>query len=379
MERKETVLIVHNYYKNPGGEDTVVENEKKLLEDHGHKVVLYTRNNAEIDRFSLVQKLLFPLRAIYSLRTAREIKKIVKREGIDVVHVHNTLSLISPSVYRAAKRCKVPVFQTVHNFRLLCPAATFYRNGAICEDCVKGGLHCALKHKCYRSSFVSTLVSAVTLKFNRMIGSYKIDYICLTEFTKKKLSPLVGESRISVKPNFTYDRGKKEKKGEYYLFVGRLEEIKGVRLLIEAFSALPLSLKIAGTGELFEELSKKVEGKGNIELLGYQSKEQVTSLMKGAKALVMCSQWYETFGMVIIEAFSAGLPVVVGDVGNISSLVEEGVNGTKFVYNDVQSLREAVLRMEGSSMEEGAYQTYLKLYTPERSYLQLMNIYRSKQ
>lgn len=378
MERKETVLLVHNYYKIPGGEDTVVENEKKLLEAHGHKVVLYTRRNAEIDSFSPLQKLLFPLRAIYSFRTAREIKKLIDKEGIDVVHVHNTLSLISPSVYRAAKKKKVPVFQTVHNFRLLCPAATFYRDGAICEDCVKGGLSCAIKHKCYRSSLASTLISAATLKFNRMIGSYKIDYICLTEFTKNKLSSLVGESHLFVKPNFTYDRGKKEGKGSYYLFVGRLEEIKGVRLLIEAFSSLSLPLKIAGTGALEGEILEQTKGKDNIELLGYQDKEQVTALMKGAKALVMCSQWYETFGMVIIEAFSAGLPVIVGDIGNISSLVEEGISGTKFVYNDAQSLREAVLRMESASMEEGAYQTYLKHYTPEENYQKLLEIYRHR-
>ncbi|MBO4988849.1 MAG: glycosyltransferase family 4 protein [Clostridia bacterium] len=376
MERKETVLLVHNYYKISGGEDTVVENEKKLLEAHGHKVVLYTRRNAEIDSFSPLQKLLFPFRAIYSFRTAREIKKIIEKEGIDVVHVHNTLSLISPSVYRAAKKKKIPVFQTVHNFRLLCPAATFYRDGSICEDCLKGGLGCAVKHKCYRSSFASTLVSAITLKFNRMIGSYKIDYICLTEFTRKKLASLVEESHLFVKPNFTYDRGKKEGKGSYYLFVGRLEEIKGVRLLIEAFSSLSLPLKIAGTGALEGEISEQITGKDNIELLGYQDKEQVTALMKGAKALIMCSQWYETFGMVIIEAFSAGLPVIVGDIGNISSLVEEGVNGTKFVYNDAQSLREAVLRMENASMEEGAYQTYLKRYTPEENYQRLLEIYR---
>lgn len=138
--------MVHNYYQIPGGEDTVVANEKKMLEEHGHKVVLYTRNNAELKTMNLLQKMLLPFTTIFNPKTYREIKKIIKKEKIDIVHVHNTLNLVSPSVYYAAKAMKVPVVQTIHNFRLLCPGATFYRDGHICEDCVSKGLMCAVKH-----------------------------------------------------------------------------------------------------------------------------------------------------------------------------------------------------------------------------------------
>ena len=155
---KPSILIVHNYYQIPGGEDTVVANEKKMLEDNGHKVVLYTRNNNEIKTMNVFQKILLPFTSIYSFKTAREIKRIIKEENIDIVHVHNTLSLISPSVYYAAVKMNKPVVQTIHNFRMLCPGATFYRDGHICEDCVSKGLRCSLKHKCYRNSFIQIFI-----------------------------------------------------------------------------------------------------------------------------------------------------------------------------------------------------------------------------
>lgn len=207
-ERKFRILQVHNYYQIPGGEDTVVANEKKLLEDHGHTVIQYTRNNDELKEFSKIRKLMFPLTTIFNPKTYRDIKRIIKEKHIDIVHVHNTLSLISPAVYYAALKCGVPVVQTIHNFRLLCPGATFYREGRICEDCVKQGLHCAIRHGCYRGSKVQTLVCVVNTWIHRLIGIYgKINYICLTEFNKEKLLQLkqIKADRVFIKPNFTFD------------------------------------------------------------------------------------------------------------------------------------------------------------------------------
>ncbi|MGN0346283.1 MAG: glycosyltransferase, partial [Lachnospiraceae bacterium] len=260
----QNVLIVHNYYQIPGGEDTVVANEKKMLEAQGHKVWLYTRSNEELKTFGVFQKMALPFTTIYSRKTYREVKKLIRENNIDILHVHNTLSLISPSVYYAGFVCKIPVIQTMHNFRLLCPGAEFYRDGKICEDCVrkKSGLWCGVKHKCYRGSFFQTLASSVTLKLHRMLGTYrKLHFICLTEFNKEKLlllnhrkKPQIDDCKVFVKPNFTYDPThaqdcKKfvtennvecgisvtnnaeceifvtEKKADYYVYVGRLEEI----------------------------------------------------------------------------------------------------------------------------------------------------------
>ncbi|MCC8060605.1 MAG: glycosyltransferase [Clostridiales bacterium] len=214
MDNKYKVLIAHNYYQIPGGEDTVVANEKKLLEDNGHEVILYSRNNSELKTMSKAKKIWLPFTTVFNLKTYREVKQIIKEQHIDIVHVHNTLNLISPSVYYAAFSCNIPVVQTIHNFRLLCPGATFYRDGHICEDCVEHGLGCAVKHSCYRGSKLQTLMSVITTKIHRVLGTYrKLNYICLTEFNKKKLLQLnrpgkkqiIDASRIYIKPNFTFE------------------------------------------------------------------------------------------------------------------------------------------------------------------------------
>lgn len=211
---KKKILMVHNYYQIPGGEDTVVANEKKLLENHGHTVILYSRNNSELKGMSKLQKLKLPFTTIFNPKTYRDIRKLIKKEKIDIVHVHNTLNLISPAVYYAALSCKVPVVQTIHNFRLLCPGATLYRDGHVCEDCVKHGLKCAVKYGCYRGSKAQTLICVINTWIHRKLGTYgRLNYICLTEFNKEKLlelnrqgkKQLIDPKKVYIKPNFTFD------------------------------------------------------------------------------------------------------------------------------------------------------------------------------
>ncbi|MCP1450452.1 glycosyltransferase [Priestia megaterium] len=210
MDKKKRVLIVHNYYQIPGGEDTVVNNEKKMLEEKGYEVWFYSRNNDELKSMSRLRKLFLPVTTIFSFKTYVEVKNIIKRNKIGVVHVHNTLNLVSPSVYYAAFTTKTPVVQTIHNFRLLCPGALLYRNGNVCVDCIDKGLKCAVVHKCYRESRLQTLACVITLKIHRFLGTYrKLNYICLTEFNKKKLleinkgkKQIIDPSKVFVKPNF---------------------------------------------------------------------------------------------------------------------------------------------------------------------------------
>lgn len=381
-EKKENILLVHNYYQIPGGEDTVVANEKKLLEEHGHRVVVYARSNNEIKEYSKIQKIAMPFTTIFNLGVYKEIKRLISENAIDIVHVHNTLNVISPAVYYAALHCKVPVVQTVHNFRLLCPGATFYRDGYICEDCMTQGIKCAIKHSCYRGSRIQTLACAVNTIIHRISKVYnKINFICLTEFTRQKMAKVYSKANMFIKPNFVYDAGGKYEPQDYYLFMGRLEEIKGVRLLVDAFANMPdKKLKIAGTGVLDQELKQKIQDEKltNIELLGFKSRNEINELLKQARALIMCSQWYETFGMVIAEAYSNGTPVIVGGVGNIKDLVVEGSNGTLFRYNSVEDLQKAVTRFETMDIAElsrNAYAYYKEFLSPETNYQVLAKIY----
>lgn len=382
---KEKILIVHNYYRFAGGEDTVVANEKQLLQEHGHEVEIYTRNNSELAGFSGLRKLAFPFAAIFNARTYREVKRLIGEKRIDIVHVHNTLSLVSPAVYYAAKKCKIPVVQTIHNFRLLCPGAVFYRDGHICEDCQEHGLWCAVKHKCYRRSRLQTLACVLNTKIHCLTGIYgKINYICLTEFTRDKLLKLkqIHPQKVFVKPNFTYDYGEGTGFEDYYIYVGRIEEIKGVNLLVEAFKKMPhRRLKMVGGGDLENKISARLETENirNIEMLGLQPHEKVREYIKNARGLIMSSQCYETFGMVILEAFSSGTPAIVGNIGNIRELVEPGKTGERFVYNSPESLMEAIDRFESGRMEDyrkNAYDCYRNQFTPEKNYKRLMEIYR---
>lgn len=383
---KKKILIVHNYYQIPGGEDTVLANEMRLLEEHGHAVELYIRHNNELNEMSKLRKLGLLFTTIFNCRTYLEVKKLIKEKDIDIVHVHNTLNLISPAVYYAAKCCGVPVVQTVHNFRLLCPGATFYRDGHICEDCLKYNLWCAVKHKCYRKSGLQSFACVINTKIHRMTGIYSwINYICLTEFTRDKLLQLkqIQREKVFVKPNFTYDYGVGIDVEDYYVFVGRIEEIKGIELLLEAFKMMPdRKLKIIGNGELKKDISEKIENIDiqNVEMLGWQKHEKVQKYIQRAKGLIMCSQWYETFGMVIIEALSCGTPVIVGDIGNIKELVIPGETGEKFTYNSSRSLLEAIERFEAGNKKnyrDNAYTFYKDNFAPESNYKKLVGIYET--
>lgn len=382
-DHKQKVLVVHNYYQIPGGEDTVVDNEKKLLEEHGHKVVLYTRHNNELKNMSIIKKMGLPFTTVFNLKTYRDIKKIITEQDIQIVHIHNTLSLISPAVYYAAIRCGVPVIQTVHNFRFLCPGATFYRNGNICEECVSKGLGCAIRHKCYRGSRAQTIICVINTWFHRHTGILsKINYICLTKFNKEKLLKLkyIRAEKVYIKPNFTFgfnEAAMQEAKRNYYLYVGRLEEIKGVRLLIDAFFKMPNRvLKLAGQGPLKEELESKAGP--NVMFLGQVPHEALMKLIADARAVILPSQIYEGFPMIIPEAFSMSTPMIVGDIGNNGTLILDGNNGMKFKHYQVEDLLKTIDRFEAceyKKIQASAYTTYQTQYSAEANYAKLQQIY----
>lgn len=381
--KKQNILIVHNYYQIPGGEDTVVANEKKMLEEHGHKVILYSRNNVELKQMSKFQKLFLPISTIFNPRTYKEIKRLIKSEDIEIVHVHNTLNLISPAVYYAARAMKVPVVQTVHNFRLLCPGATFYRDGHICEDCVEHGLKCALKHSCYRGSKIQTFACVISTWFHRMTGIYgKINYICLTEFNKSKLSEMkqIKPKKVFVKPNFVESNCSfipEESRENQFVFAGRLDKLKGIDILFKAWKRMgdtAPKLVVCGTGPMDEWCKEFVRKKQvNIELRGFVPNIEVQKLIANSRALVLPTQWYEGFPMSIVEAFSVGTPVVCSDLGNAGSIVEEGVTGCKFKPDSADDLVSASMRCSG--MCESTYREYQKKYTVEKNYDKLIEIY----
>ncbi len=388
-EYKPTVLIVHNYYQIPGGEDTVVANEKRMLEKHGHKVILYVRHNSELKKLSRRQKLALPFTTIFNKRTYNEVRRIIREQQVDIVHVHNTLNLISPAVYYAAVACKTPVVQTIHNFRLLCPGATFYRDGHICEECLEKGIFHAVKYGCYRGSRLQTLACVVNTKFHRMTGIYKrLNYICLTEFNKKKLLSFkqIAPERVFVKPNFVESLEEEilppEKREDRFIFVGRLEKLKGVDILLQAWKMMGNSaprLVICGNGPMEEWCRDYVREHRlkSVEMKGFVPNAEARKLIASSKTLILPTQCYEGFPMTIVEAFLAGTPVIASDLGNTGDLVEEGVTGCKFVSDSPGELMKAVGQVKiYPDMRRNARAQYSDKYTELQNYKLLMRIYQ---
>lgn len=381
-DRKERVLLVHNFYQIGGGEHTVFENERQMLKDHGHPVVEYTRDNDELNH-SVRKKLLLPFTTVFSLKTYREVKKIIRKEQIDLVHCHNTFPLISPSVYYAARKCGVPVIQTVHNFRFLCANGVFSRDGRPCEDCLKNGLKCALKHHCYRKSRLQTLVLVNMLRIHRLLGTYqKNRYIFLTDFNREKFRPLLGEwlDHQFTKPNFEYIdpvpfEGIRE---NAYVYIGRLERDKGIDFLLEAWKdETERDLYIFGNGELQISVEEACKRNKRLHLMGFQPKETILEYLRRCKGMIFPTDLYEGFPMTIIEAFAMGTPVICSDLGNGADIVRKYNAGVPYIARDADSLKDALLRAEDNfdPYSTNARSAYEANFIPAINYDQLKSIY----
>ena len=381
---KENVLLVHNYYRIPGGEDVVVANEKALLEAHGHKVVLYSRNNDEVQDGSLIKKIGLVFVTIFNVRTYREVCALIEKEKIDVIHVHNTVALVSPAVYIAGINRGIPVVQTIHNFRLVCPNGVCYIKDHVCERCLEHGLRASLLYNCYRNSKLQTFVCAMTMKIHRTLLTYReLNYICLTEFNKKKLLTIkqIREKNIYIKPNFTtmeIDVVPYKDRKFQMVYAGRLEKIKGVDLLLQAWMKLgdkAPKLVICGSGELQDWCSEYIANNEieNVEMRGQIPNSEVKKLIGESMAMLYPTQWYEGFPMAVAEAYTMGTPIIASDIGNVGNLVADGVSGLKFKSNSVKAMVNAV----NSFMESPVAlpEEYLTMYTAENNYKMLKEIY----
>ena len=367
------ILIVHNHYRIPGGEDSVAANEAELLRAHGHEVITYERSNADP-----CGKLRMALAAFFDPFVYHELRALIRREHIDIVHVHNTIHRIGPAVFYAAAAEGVPVVQTVHNFRLLCPAGTFFRKDRVCEDCVRYGRLCALKHRCYRGSLLQTAVMCASSALHRLTGiRRRVALIFLTEFNRKKLC-LAPNAQSFIKPNFTQP-GERAACDGHYLVLGRIERLKGSALIAKAFAGTERKLIFAGDGEQLDALRAYIARNDlrNIECPGRLEHEEAMKLLASARALIMAPQWYEGMSMNILEAFARGIPVLAADIGNAGAMVRDGYDGMVF-KNNVRDLRKAVERFEAADREElsaNARREYEEKYSPEVNYRMLKEIY----
>ena len=342
------ILIVHNHYQQPGGEQVAVEAQRALLRGHGHDVLTYTRHNAEILDFGLRERALFFPRTLYSRRTYHELTELVRRERPDIAHVHNVFPLLSPAVYRALDDAGVPTVQTIHNFRFLCPNGLFFTQGRACERCSHGFTLHAVPRRCYRDSYVLSALYATTIAFHRRVGTFGLidHFIALSPFSAAKLvdNGLVSRDRISVVGNFLPDplpAPGPAHRPPRVLFLGRLSPEKGVATLIEAAAHLPeLTVGVLGDGPDAASLAALARSQGlvNVEFLGKVTGEAKWAAMRQARAVVIPSVWYEHFPFVLLESMATGTPAIASRLGSLAELIEDGQTGMLFRAGDSEDL-----------------------------------------
>lgn len=380
------ILLVHNFYQQPGGEDKVFETEGCLLEENGHQVVRYTVHNNQITQLSGVKLL---QATIWNLESYRQLREVFFRERPQIVHFHNTFPLISPSAYYATNSEATPALQTLHNFRLLCPSAILFRDGHPCEDCVSKTFPWpGIKNKCYRDSHMASGAVGIMNGIHNSAGTWtsKIDlFIALSEFAKNIfVKGGIPPEKIVVKPNFIFPGFyQKNKKSGYALFVGRLTREKGIDVLLEAWKVLGkrIPLKIVGDGPLSTQVSTATKQYHGIDWVGRKTSQEVSDLMRDATCLIFPSQWYEPFGLVAIEAFAMGTLVIGSKIGAITEIITDGKTGLHFHPGNSQDLISKVNwvcdnPVSISQMGTEARKVFERYYSPKKNYEMLINIYQ---
>ncbi len=380
------ILIVHNRYRRPGGEDTVVATETALLRSRGHAVELLLESNDALGQRPGARQ---ALEVVWSRRSIRSIREMIRQFRPDVVHCHNIFYRISPAIFWTCRRMGVPVVQTLHNFRLGCANARLSRHGQPCERCLTsflGGWN-ATQHRCFQDSALKSLALTATVGVHRRLGTFSRGvqfFIALCRFARGKhiLCGLPPE-KLLVKPNCVHpDPGCGEGSGGYSLFAGRLEPDKGLRVLLDAAARVPIPVWIAGQGPLEAEVRAAERRLPNLRYLGALPRDQVLAHMKRARLLLFPSLAYENFPMTIAEAFSVGLPVIASDQGAAGEIVRDGVTGRHFATGSGSALAAAVQELcdqpqQVDRMRAAARAEYESLYSGEASYRALLEIYRS--
>jgi glycosyltransferase involved in cell wall biosynthesis len=381
------ILIVHNRYRERGGEDSVVDAESSMLEQHGHCVERLFFDNGDIS--GTIAKVLAAGRIFYSVRSAKRVKDALDAFHPDIVHVHNFVATLSPSVFYATKSRKVSVVMTLHNYRLECPSGVMFREGAACEECPKAGNFLpAVQHGCYRGSRFGSAALGGSIALHSLLGVWqnRVDrYIVLTHFAVEKMRDghRVPTEKIRIKPNFVPDAAPGNGGGGYALYVGRLSPEKGISTILEADEKglLTMPLWIAGEGPMADCVRRAAQRDGSqLRLRGAVSRAQVQELMRRAEVLVLPSIWYEGFPMVCAEAYSLGLPILCSRIGGLPEIVLEGITGDHFSPGDATGLAVALRRFHAGTLgrdqlRQAARQLYLDKYSEKRNYEMLMSIY----
>jgi glycosyltransferase involved in cell wall biosynthesis len=373
------ILIAHSWNLVMSGDNRVVEEEAKLLRGAGHQVRTWTPKPEDTSGLGAVRT---GARAIWSSSAAATIRRFFRQDGTEVLHAHNLWPNLSPVIFRVAAADGVPSVMTVHNYRLAsCLPATFLRDGRVCEDCLGRLPWRGVMHRCYRDSYLGSAVMAGSLTLHRAMKSFEdvSRFVAVSSFVRDKLVES-GMSRdaIGVKPNFAWPAERRSGPGDYFLYLGRLYFEKAVDTILEAWRHARGRLLIVGDGPDAQRLRGLAPP--GVEFVGVVAPDRVNEILRGARALLMPSRWYEAAPRAIPEAFAAGVPVVASDFGALPESVEDGVSGLLVPPDAPSEWAAAASRLqddaESERLGEGAWLAWRDRYSPERGLEQLESIYR---
>jgi glycosyltransferase involved in cell wall biosynthesis len=369
------VLVLHSQYSSgpASGENRVVEDEIRLLREAGHEVHSFVPPAPEGSGLGLVRA---GVDAVWSTSAVATVTRLLAEHAPTVVHVHNLFPVLSPAVLRAASAGAASVVVTLHNYRLLCLPATFLRDGRICEDCLGRLPWRGVVHGCYRGSVGGSGAIATSLAVHRALRTFdRVSlFAAVSDFVKEKhVSAGLPTERIVLKNNFSWPSPSPSPSpsrwgpGDYFLYLGRLSAEKGLRTLVQAWANVPAPCLIAGDGPDRAEL--EASAPANVEFLGLVSPDMGVDLLRGARALVLPSTWYEGAPRSILEAYAAGVPVIASRTGGLPELVEQDVTGLLTPPSDAVALAAAARRLlDGDTrlrMGDAARRRWESQYTPE--------------
>jgi glycosyltransferase involved in cell wall biosynthesis len=378
------IVFAHNRYRFRGGEDESREQEMTLLRSHGHHITEYIVDNRDI---SQPCNIIAGFRSVWNGMQYDQMRAFLRNSRPDILKVDNFFPLLSPAIFDAAKSMGVATLLSVRNYRLICPAATLFRNGEICTQCVGSRFATpALRHRCYRDSVLQSSAVVLSNAYGHMHGTWhhSVDqYIAVSRFVMDTLvRGGFPEAKISVKPNCISDSGVGNGSGHYAMFVGRLIPEKGLQTLLDAWRkvGMALPLKIIGEGVLEEVVRRAADEIPGVEYLGRRPLDEVCHYLGHATVLVFPSEWLEPFGRSIIEAYSKGTPAIGADTVPMRDMIEHERTGVLFTRGSSDALAAAVFSLLSDSarlteMRVRARERYENDYSIERNYRQMMQIF----
>lgn len=385
------ILLIHNRYSStaPGGEDVVVDAERRSLEAAGLEVVAYERSLDELGDPSPLDLLTTSWVMQDSARTRYELGALIARERPDLAHVHNVFPLISASAYAACAAARLPVVQTVHNYRLSCAAATHYRAGEVCESCSGARVWPAIQHGCFRRSRLATLPVAFMqhrLHRSQLLQRAVTRFLALSEFARTRLLDLgLAPQRVVVRDNFIELPTLEVARASlpYAVFSGRLSDEKGILTLLEAWQGLTdLPLKILGDGRLREQCERFVTERAlPVQFLGNLPRAEALRVVGAAALQIVPSRWFEGMPLVILEAWALGVPVIASRLGGMAEMIGDDERGLGFTPGDAEALQHSVRRLLQSpdlaaTLRAAGRARYAERHTPQRGLTALLEQYR---